>query len=72
MDYKRIYDDLMETRLSAKKERIKQKKQGSYFERHHIIPLSMGGNKSYALSSDNIVLLIRGKKNRPKTLHVRR
>lgn len=57
MDYKRIYDDLMETRLSVKKERIGQKKQGSYFERHHIIPLSMGGNKSYALGSDNIVLL---------------
>jgi hypothetical protein len=47
----------MEARLSIKEERIKQKKSGEYFERHHITPLSMGGNKSYGLRSDNIVLL---------------
>jgi hypothetical protein len=57
MDYKKIYDQLMEARLSIKGERIKQKKSGEYFERHHITPLSMGGNKSYGLRSDNIVLL---------------
>jgi hypothetical protein len=57
MDYKKIYDELMEARLSIKEERIKQKKSGEYFERHHITPLSMGGNKSYGLRSDNIVLL---------------
>ncbi len=57
MDYKKIYDQLMEIRLSIKEERIKQKKSGKYFERHHITPLSMGGNKSYGLRSDNIVLL---------------
>jgi hypothetical protein len=57
MDYKKIYDQLMEARLSIKEQRIKQKKSGEYFERHHITPLSMGGNKSYGLRSDNIVLL---------------
>ena len=57
MDYKKIYNQLMEARLSIKGERIKQKKSGEYFERHHITPLSMGGNKSYGLRSDNIVLL---------------
>lgn len=57
MDYKKIYQDLMEARLSVKEERIKRKKSGEYFERHHITPLSMGGNKSYGLRSDNIVLL---------------
>jgi len=57
MDYKRIYQDLMEARLSVKSERIVEKKNGSYFERHHITPLSLGGDKSYALGSDNIVLL---------------
>jgi hypothetical protein len=57
MDYKKIYDQLMEARLSIKEERTKQKKSGEYFERHHITPLSMGGDKSYGLRSDNIVLL---------------
>lgn len=57
MDYKRIYDQLMESRLSIKKERNEARKSGAYFERHHIIPLSMGGNKSYSIDSDNIVLL---------------
>lgn len=57
MDYKKIYQDLMEARLSVKSERIVEKRNGSYFERHHILPLSLGGDKSYALGSDNIVLL---------------
>ena len=57
MDYKKIYNDLMEARLSIKSERKIQKKAGVYFERHHILPLSLGGDKSYALGSDNIVLL---------------
>jgi hypothetical protein len=57
MDYKKIYDDLMRARLSIKNDRIKQKGEGAYLERHHIIPLSMGGIKSYSLGSDNIVLL---------------
>lgn len=57
MDYKKIYNDLMEARLAIKSERKIQKKSGIYFERHHILPLSLGGDKSYALGSDNIVLL---------------
>ena len=47
----------MESRMSIKHDRIKQKREGSYFERHHIMPISMGGIKSYSLGSDNIVLL---------------
>ena len=57
MDYKKIYDSLMTSRMAMKDERKIEKKKGSYFERHHIIPISLGGNKSYAIGSDNIVLL---------------
>lgn len=57
MDYKKIYDRLMSSRLVIKSDRKIQKKNGDYFERHHIIPISLGGDKSYALGSDNIVLL---------------
>lgn len=57
MDYKKIYDSLMSSRLEMKRDRKIQKKNGNYFERHHIIPISLGGDKSYALVSDNIVLL---------------
>jgi hypothetical protein len=57
MDYLRIYNNLMKTTVDIKQERKALKKRGSYFERHHITPLSMGGNKSYAIGSDNIVLL---------------
>jgi hypothetical protein len=44
MDYQRIYDELME--------RAKGRKITGYFERHHIIPHSMGGKKK-----ENIVKL---------------
>lgn len=57
MNYERIYNELMASRLLMKGRRIILKKQGTYFERHHIKPISMGGDKSYALGSDNIVLL---------------
>jgi hypothetical protein len=57
MDYKKIYDQLTESRICYKLDRIKEKKEGVYFERHHIVPLSLGGDKSYSLESDNIVLL---------------
>jgi hypothetical protein len=43
MDYKKIYDNLMESRLLLKEERCKLRKQGEYFEVHHIIPKCMGG-----------------------------
>lgn len=57
MDYKKIYDSLMLSRLTLKDSRKLEKLQGNYFERHHIIPKSMGGSKSYSISSTNIVLL---------------
>lgn len=49
MNYKRIYDDLMESRLSIKEIRAKERKQGKYFEAHHIIPECMGGEGSRGL-----------------------
>jgi len=58
MDYKRIYDNLMESRLLLKEERIKLRKRGEYFEAHHIIPISMGGEGNrYEYRHTNMVLL---------------
>jgi hypothetical protein len=57
MEYQKIYDLLMEDRLSKKTERKIEKDSGVYFERHHIVPMSLGGDKSYAIGSPNIVLL---------------
>lgn len=57
MDYKKIYDDLVRSRISMKENRKANKKIGTYFERHHIVPISLGGDKSYAINSPNIVLL---------------
>jgi hypothetical protein len=57
MDYKKIYDDLMRSRISIKEKRNREKKSGIYFERHHIVPISLNGDKSYAINSPNIVLL---------------
>jgi hypothetical protein len=59
MDYKKIYDDLMQSRLSIKKERYVQKKQGVYFEGHHIIPKSKGGlgTSHNGVNHPNIVFL---------------
>jgi hypothetical protein len=58
MDYKRIYDNLIQSRLLLKEERIKLKKQGEYFEGHHIIPKSMGGEGNKGVHRHpNIVIL---------------
>jgi hypothetical protein len=57
MDYQKIYDSFMASRLNLKGERKILKKSGSYFERHHITPISLGGDRSYAIGSNNIVLL---------------
>lgn len=61
MNYKKIYNNLMKSRLKLKKVRIEEKRSGSYFECHHIIPKSMGGEgklKSYKdLEHKNIVVL---------------
>ena len=57
MDYKRIYDDLMQSRLLMKEGRIKLRKMGEYFEAHHIIPKSMGGEGKWGIKHTNLVLL---------------
>ena len=63
MDYKRIYDDLIGSRLLMKESRIEKRKQGEYFEAHHILPKSLGGkghvNTKYVktFKHPNIVLL---------------
>jgi hypothetical protein len=62
MDYKRIYDNLMESRLLLKEERIKLKRsRKGYFEAHHIVPKSMGGegqtNGYRSLIHPNIIML---------------
>lgn len=59
MDYKKIYDDFIQDRLKKNPERLLQKKNGNYFEGHHIIPKSKGGrgNSSRPKNNENIVLL---------------
>jgi hypothetical protein len=59
MDYKKIYDNLMVDRMSKKIERLSLKKNGDYFEGHHIIPKSKGGdgNSNRPKNNKNIVLL---------------
>jgi len=59
MDYQKIYDNLMISRLLLKKERYILKKSGQYFEGHHIIPKYMGGSglSSRGLLNNNIVYL---------------
>jgi hypothetical protein len=59
MNYQKIYDDLMSSRLLLKQKRHTDKKQGAYFEGHHIIPKAKGGTgtSSKGLIHPNIVLL---------------
>jgi hypothetical protein len=59
MNYQKIYDDLMSSRLLLKKDRHHDKKEGAYFEGHHILPKAKGGTgtSSRGLNNDNIVLL---------------
>ena len=59
MNYNKIYDDLMFSRLSLKPQRIKEKREGKYFEGHHIIPKCKGGTGTSARpkNNPNIVLL---------------
>jgi len=49
MDYKKIYDQLIESRKSL----IRHKGDGIYYEMHHIIPRSLGGSNK----KENLVLL---------------
>lgn len=59
MNYKKHYDSLITTRLLLKEIRIEEKlKKLNYYEGHHIIPKSEGGEgRSYNFSHPNIVLL---------------
>lgn len=59
MNYKKIYNDLMLSRLLLKNSRIKEKTQGQYFEGHHIIPKCKGGAgiSTRPKNNENIVLL---------------
>lgn len=59
MDYQKIYNNLMSSRLLLKQIRYQDKKLGSYFEGHHILPKSKGGTgtSSRGLNNANIVLL---------------
>ena len=53
MDYNKIYNSLIDNRMSIKEDRIKLKRLGNYFEKHHIILKCKGGDNSY----NNIVFL---------------
>jgi len=59
MNYEKIYNNLMNDRLSQKPLRLKQKRSGFYFEGHHIIPKCKGGTgtSSRPKNNPNIVLL---------------
>jgi hypothetical protein len=59
MDYNKIYNDLMFSRLLLKPERIREKRNGTYFEGHHIIPKCKGGTgtSTRPKNNSNIVLL---------------
>jgi hypothetical protein len=59
VDYKKHYDKLISTRMPLKRERYFRRKNGEYFEGHHIIPKSKGGKgtSSRGLNCDNIVIL---------------
>lgn len=53
MNYKKVYDRLITSRILLGEERIIKKKNGDYFEKHHIIPKAKGGSNK----KDNLVLL---------------
>jgi hypothetical protein len=53
MDYKKIYNNLISSRMLIKDIRIDLKKNGHYFEKHHITPKCKGGDNS----KTNIVYL---------------
>jgi hypothetical protein len=59
MNYDKIYNELMFSRLLLKPERIIEKRNGTYFEGHHIIPKCKGGagTSTRPKNNPNIVLL---------------
>jgi hypothetical protein len=59
MNYKKHYDNLMSSRMLLKISRYNEKKNGIYYEGHHIVPKSKGGSgtSSKGLKNNNIVYL---------------
>jgi hypothetical protein len=58
MNYQKIYNQLIERAVVLKQERIQMRKNGFYFETHHIVPVCMGGEGSLKdISHDNLVQL---------------
>ena len=59
MNYEKIYNNFMLDRINLKPLRLKQKRDGFYFEGHHIIPKCKGGtgNSNRPKNNVNIVLL---------------
>jgi len=53
MNHKLVYDRLMSTRIDIKELRLDLKKNGEYFENHHIVPKCKGGSNN----KSNLVLL---------------
>lgn len=53
MNYQLTYNKLISTRMEIKKDRVSLKKQGQYFEKHHILPKCKGGSNQ----KENLVLL---------------
>lgn len=54
MDYKKIYDNLIESRQNLVRKKVKKRKMNYvYYEKHHIIPKSCGGTND----KENLILL---------------
>lgn len=53
MNYQQHYDKLIYTRSQLQDVRREEKRMGSYYERHHIIPKSHGGSNT----KENLILL---------------
>ena len=53
MNYKKIYNSLITSRMLLNEKRKIEKNNGNYFEKHHIIPKCKGGDNS----KDNLLLL---------------
>ena len=53
MNYQRIYNDIIERGKQDELAGLRKRKNGNYYERHHIIPRCMNGNND----KENLVLL---------------
>ena len=58
MNYQRIYDQIIDRAKKEYSELLRMKKNGIYYEGHHIIPTCLGGTgKAYNWDHENIVPL---------------